>query len=128
MSLSSFAAPLAFSLIESAGFPVSFSRDVADLVYDPIENLSTPNTLEWAGTAIWTSNRRKFDPTYALSEGTGRTVVDRALLVSGLSVADAPAPGDTVTVNFVAYRASAVTFIGDADGGDVPLYRVAVTQ
>lgn len=128
MSLSAFAAPLAQSLIGDAGFVVTFTRDVS-ASYQPTYNTPAPPvTTTWTGTAIWTRNEHKFAPTVALSEGTGQQVTARALLVSGLSVSLAPQPNDRVTVAGVVYRVDGVFYLGDADGGAVPLYRVDVTR
>lgn len=126
MSLTAFAAPLAQRLVTAAGFAVTFARSVAQPI-DPISNTQPPPVVTtWPGTAIWSTEQRRGDPTVALSQGTGQFATRRTLLVSGLTVSTRPQAGDTVNIAGVVFTVADVTHVGDADGGAVPAYRVAV--
>lgn len=109
-----------------AGFDVVFTR-VEQQPFDPITGQAAPDVpTTWSGRGTWTQNLRHA-PTIELTD-TGLRVTTKTMLVSGLSVANAPRAGDTIVGGGVQSICGPVTFVGDADGGVVPLYRVTVTS
>lgn len=128
MSLSAFAAPLARRLLTQAGFSVTFTRTTAGS-YDPLENTASNTSVTWSGTAIWTQNRQaSTEPTAAVPGPSARIVLRRTLFVAGLGLERAPVAGDAVAVAGITYRVADVDYVGDADGGAVPGYRVQVVK